>query len=140
MRSMPLRRSDQTHFAYGAESGAMSPPTARPRTPSALSARQGTLRETTGAQLRGVGWEEAACVHTTAKCANCGGPHGARADACVAKKIAQHASRGRRPPPPPRREKRREVPGTEAPGVEEEDVPEVEMEEVGGEGHGAAEE
>ena len=41
------------------------------------------------------------CIHTTAKCANCGGPHGARADACVAKRIAQHASRGWRSPPPP---------------------------------------
>ena len=81
------------------------------------------------------------CPHTTAKCANCGGPHGARADACVAKKIAQHASRGWRSSPPPRREKRREVPGAEAPGVEEEeDVPEVEMEEVGGEGFEVAEE
>ena len=58
----------------------------------------------------------------------------------MAKKIAQHASRGWRSPPPPRREKKREVPGAAAPGVEEEDVPEVEMEEVGGEGHGAAEE
>ena len=46
------------------------------------------------------------CPHTTAKCANCGGPHGARADVCVARKIAQHASRGWRSPPPPRRERR----------------------------------
>ena len=80
------------------------------------------------------------CSHTTAKCANCGGPHGARADACVAKKIAQHASRGWRSPPPPRREKKRKVPVAEAPGVEKEDVPEVEMEEAGGEGFGATEE
>ena len=77
------------------------------------------------------------CPHTTAKCANCGGPHGARADACVAKKIAQHASRGWRSPPSPRRKGKREVPGPEAPGAEEECVPEVEMEEVGGEEHGA---
>ena len=80
------------------------------------------------------------CPHTTAKCANCGGPHGARADACVAKKIAQHASRGWRSPPPPRREKRREVPGAVTPGLEEEEVPEVEMEEVEGREHGDAEE
>ena len=81
------------------------------------------------------------CSHTTAKCTNCGGPHGARADACVAKKIAQHASRGWRSPPPPRRgEKRGDVPSTETPGVEEEDIPEVEMEEAGGEEHGAVEE
>ena len=64
MRSMPLRRSDQMHFVCGAEGGDMSPPTARPRTPSVLSARQGMLRETTDARLRDVGWEEAACVHT----------------------------------------------------------------------------
>ena len=65
------------------------------------------------------------CPHTTAKCANCGGPHGARADACQAGRIAQHAARGWRSPPPPRREKRREAPGATAPGVEE-DGPEVE--------------
>ena len=59
------------------------------------------------------------CPHTTAKCANCGGPHGARADACAAKKIAQHAARGWRSPPPLRREKKREARGVEAPGVEE---------------------
>ena len=65
------------------------------------------------------------CPHTTARCANCGGPHGARADACAAKKIAQHAARGWRPPPPPRREKKGEAPGGEAPGVEKEGEPEV---------------
>ena len=78
------------------------------------------------------------CPHTTAKCANCGGPHGARADACAARKIAQHAARGWRSPPPPRREKR-EVPGTETLGVEEGE-PEVEVEDMGGEEHGAMEE
>ena len=40
------------------------------------------------------------CPHTMVKCANCGGPHRARADACMAKKIAQHASRVWRSPPP----------------------------------------
>ena len=78
------------------------------------------------------------CPHTTAKCANCGGPHGARADACQAKRIAQHATRGWRSPPPPRRE-RKEAPGVEAPGVEE-GGPEVEMEEMAGEEHEAMEE
>ena len=67
------------------------------------------------------------CPHTTAKCANCGGPHGARADACRAKKIAQHAARRWRPPPPPRREKRREIPDVAAPGAEEEGEPEVKV-------------
>ena len=66
------------------------------------------------------------CPHTTAKCANCGGPHGARADACAAKKIAQHAARGWRSLPPPRREQRRETPGVTAPGVEEEGESEAE--------------
>ena len=56
---------------------------------------------------------------------NCGGPHGARADACAAKKIAQHAARGWRSPPPPRREKKREAPGVETPGVGEEGEPEA---------------
>ena len=59
------------------------------------------------------------CSHTTTKCANCGGPRGARADVCGAKRIAQHAARGWRSPPPPRREKRRETPGATAPDVEE---------------------
>ena len=66
------------------------------------------------------------CPQTTAKCANCGGPHGARADACAAKKIAQHAVRGWRSSPPPRREQRREAPGAVAPGVGEEGEPEAE--------------
>ena len=66
------------------------------------------------------------CPHTTAKCANCGGPHGARADACAARKIAQHAARGWRSPPPPRREKRREAPEATAPDAGGEGEPEVE--------------
>ena len=67
------------------------------------------------------------CLHVTAKCANCGGPHGARADACAAKRIAQHAARGWRSPPPPRRE-RRDAPDATAPAVEEEG--ELEAEEL----------
>lgn len=66
------------------------------------------------------------CPHTTAKCANCGGPHGAGADACAARRIAQNAARGWRSPPPPRREQRRDAPGATAPGVEEEGGSEVE--------------
>ena len=72
------------------------------------------------------------CPHTTAKCANCGGPYGARADACAAKRIAQHAARGWRSPPPHRRERRRapeeETPDAEVgePGVEGGAEPEVE--------------
>ena len=54
-----------------------------------------------------------------------------RADACQAKRIAQHAARGWRLQPPPQREKR-EAPGAQAPGVEK-DVPEVEMKVIGGE-------
>ena len=82
------------------------------------------------------------CPHTTVKCANCGGPHGARADACVAKKIAQHAARGWRSPPPPWREQRREAPEAEATTAQggEQGEPEVEMEEMGGEEQGAMEE
>ena len=66
------------------------------------------------------------CPHTTAKCANCGGPHGARADAYAAKRIAQHAARGWRSPPPPGREKRREAPEAAAPDADGEGEPEVE--------------
>ena len=52
------------------------------------------------------------CPHGTVKCANCGGPHGARADAFAAKKEARVEARGWRPPSPRRQEKgkRPEVP------------------------------
>ena len=52
------------HFACGVEGGAISPPTARPRTRDAPSVRRGMLQRTTGARLRAVEWEEAVCVHT----------------------------------------------------------------------------
>ena len=45
------------------------------------------------------------CPHGALKCANCGGPHGARADACVAKREARGEARGWQSPSPKRREK-----------------------------------
>ena len=48
------------------------------------------------------------CPHGVVKCANCGGPHGARADACAAKREARVEARGRRSPSPKRREKGKE--------------------------------
>ena len=42
------------------------------------------------------------------KFANCGGPHGARADACAAKREARVEARGWRSPSPKRREKGKE--------------------------------
>ena len=45
------------------------------------------------------------CPHGATKCANCGEAHGARADACAAKREARLAARGWRSPPPPRRER-----------------------------------
>ena len=45
------------------------------------------------------------CPHGAAKCVNCGEAHGARADACAAKREARLAARGWRSPPPPRRER-----------------------------------
>ena len=74
------------------------------------------------------------CLHVTAKCANCGGPHGARADACAAKRIAQHAARGWKSPPPPLTEWKEKAPGAATPAVEDkseleaEGVAEPEME------------
>ena len=59
------------------------------------------------------------CSHTTAKCATRGGPQGARADACGAKRNAQHAARGWRSLPPPRKEQKRETPDVAAQGVAE---------------------
>ena len=121
-----MRRSDQMHFAYDTGGGVMSPPIARPRTPGVPYVRRSMLQGTTGARLRAAGREEGRmCPHTTAKCANCGGPHGARADACAAKKIAQHAARGWGSPPPPRRERRR---------APEEATPDAEAGESGVEG------
>ena len=76
------------------------------------------------------------CPHGTVKCANCGGPHGARADACAAKREARGGARGWRSPSPKRREKGRrpEVPeeratathGKEKEGETEVNVPEEE--------------
>ena len=43
------------------------------------------------------------------KFANCGGPHGARADACAAKREARVEARGWRSPSPKRREKGKEL-------------------------------
>ena len=73
------------------------------------------------------------CPHGTAKCANYGGTHGARADACAAKREARQCARGWRTPPPQRKEQGAEGP-TEAPesaepaaqGEEVEGVPETE--------------
>lgn len=74
------------------------------------------------------------CPHGTARCANCQGPHGARADVCKAKREARQAARGWRSPSPPRRErgaKAPEAPVTAVPGApaaEEGGSVEVEME------------
>ena len=73
------------------------------------------------------------CPHGQTKCANCGGPHRARADACAAKKTALQLARGWKTPPPPRRE--RKVPGAEttaAQGEGESGEAEVEAREEGG--------
>ena len=69
------------------------------------------------------------CPHGTAKCANCGGPHGARADACAAKREARQCARGWRSPPPKRKERGAER-STEAPEVAD---PAAQGGEVGGE-------
>ena len=72
------------------------------------------------------------CPYGVAKCANCGGARGARADACAAKREARLSARGWRSPPPPRRERGAvapEAPEDEAPAAPEEGeggVPEVE--------------
>ena len=50
------------------------------------------------------------CLHGTTKCANCGGSHGARADACAAKREARREAKGWRSPSPKRREKGAKVP------------------------------
>ena len=51
------------------------------------------------------------CPRGTTKCANCGAPHGSRADARTAKRSALQLSRGWKTPPPSHRE--RKVPGSE---------------------------
>ena len=63
------------------------------------------------------------CTHVTIQCANCKGPHGARADACGAKKEARQLAWGWRSPPRPRREK-----GAEAPEAPEAETPAAQQE------------
>ena len=62
------------------------------------------------------------CPHGAVKCANCGGSHGARADACAAKGEARLAARGWRSAPRERRERRAagagEAPEDRSPEVE----------------------
>ena len=57
-----------------------------------------------------------------------GGGHGARADACAAKRVARLSARGWRSPPPPRRER-----GAAAPEVPEHEATTTQGEEVVGE-------
>ena len=74
---------------------------------------RGPHRERPPVPRRGVqGGEGRSCPHGQTKCANCGGPHGARADACAAKRTARQLARVWKTPPPPRRE--RKTPGAEA--------------------------
>ena len=84
------------------------------------------------------------CPHETTKCANCKGPHGARADACAAKKEARQLAWRWRSPPRSRREKGAaapEVPENETPAAQGEEVGEAEVEarEEGGLGQAAME-
>ena len=67
------------------------------------------------------------CPHGVAKCANCGRPHGARADACAATREARGEARGWRSPPPPRGERRT----AEAPKGPEIEATVVQVEEMG---------
>ena len=66
------------------------------------------------------------CSHTTTRCANCKGPHGARADACAAKKEARQLAWRWRSPPRQRREK--------GPGTKASEAPECETPAAQGEG------
>ena len=65
------------------------------------------------------------CPHGAVKCANCGGPHGARADACMARRKAQVEARGWRSPSSKRREK------GEEPEVPKERITDTQGEEEG---------
>ena len=56
--------------------------------------------------MRGARWEGGCpCPYRAVKCANCGGPHGGRADVCGAKREAWGEARGWWLPPPKRWEK-----------------------------------
>ena len=70
------------------------------------------------------------CSHTTTWCANCKGPHGARADACTAKKEARQLAWRWRSPPHQHREK---GPGAEAPEAPECETPAAQGDEEVGE-------
>ena len=68
------------------------------------------------------------CPHTITRCANCKGPHGARADTCAAKKEARQLAWRWRAPPSPRRGK-----GAAAPEAPEYEAPVAQGEEGAGE-------
>ena len=71
------------------------------------------------------------CMHVTTQCANCRGPHGARADACAAKREARQLAWGWKSPPHPRREKGAKTPETpehETPTTQQETGEEVDTE------------
>ena len=66
----------------------------------------------------------------TTQCANCKGPHGARADACAAKKEARQLAWGWKSPRPRRKKgaKAPEAPEDEAPATQQEVGEEVDTE------------
>ena len=76
------------------------------------------------------------CPHGTAKYTTCGGPHGARADACAAKREAWGEARGWRSPSPRRREKGKgpEKPEERATAAQGEEEGEAEVSVSEGEG------
>ena len=77
--------------------GAHRPPTARQQPPGAPSVRRATPRSTTGALPRGAARGRAARAHTGQQSAPTAGDptgHGARADACAAKRDAHFSARG----------------------------------------------
>ena len=76
------------------------------------------------------------CPHGVVKRANCGGPHGARADACAAKREAGGEARGWRSPSPKRREKGKgsETPKERTTAIQGEEEGEAEVTVPGEEG------
>ena len=102
----PLRRLvNQTRSAAGVASGGTLPPTARPQPPGAIFPKD---HQTTDHRCPVEGFRVGRshqCAHGITKCANCGGPHGARADAGALKREARRIARGGNLPLLPQRER-----------------------------------
>ena len=94
MMSTPTRRCDQTHSVHVAVGGHIAPDcTSTDPKCSICSGDHEAINHRCPVEGCKVG-KGHPCPHGAVKCANCGGPHGARADVCAAKREARMEARG----------------------------------------------